>query len=220
MICYLIDLRPMWRAFLAVILSSFVGGTVGLVISFHYYWLENMMLGAATAMPVGFLLGTLWHFASFECRDARSVMVIVFLGFMCICLGVVAVGFELPRIKSEMAALSALKQLDPAFAKQIVVFDKYGEDKIKEIRSPETIAAFAAALADSVGHSPNHPHYSHSWYVVAEGDRQRLESEFHFNPKFPNSVIGDFVSKSGNTTACGGTFRSENLRSWFEANIE
>ena len=117
-----------------------------------------------------------------------------------------------------METLTAINQLQAESLQQIEVFERNGEDSIAIITDPESLASFAKGIDDAVGHSPNHPRYTKSWYVVADGTT-RHEFEMHLNPRFPQSVIGYIVVKSGNMTVYHGTFESKGLRPWVETHM-
>jgi hypothetical protein len=94
----------------------------------------------------------------------------------------------------------------------------YGREKILSITVRKSIHGFTHGIADAVGHLPNHPRYSHSWYVILAGVTG-LEFELHIGHRFPQSVIGHFVVKSGNSASYHGAFESKGLRSWVDHHL-
>ncbi len=211
------DLKSVWRVLVAVVLCQLVGGAISLVVSMHHFWFMNLWLGGAAGTLPGFVLGVVWQLKS-QTPDRGWIGIACFLGFLAIAITGMAFGVVLPQMRSEMANLTAINQLQAEPLKSIEVFDRYGRERIASITDPDSLSAFAKGMADSVGHSPNHPRYSDSWYVVVEG-ATRHEFELHLNPRFPQSVIGYFVVKSGNSTSYHGTFESKGLRLWVEIHL-
>jgi hypothetical protein len=211
------DLKSVWRIIVAVILCQLVGGAVGLAVSMHHFWFMNLWLGGAAGTLPGFVLGVVWQLKSRP--EGRSwVGIAFFFGFLAVAITAMAFGVALPQMRSEMANLTVVNQLQAESLQLIEVFDRSGDKRIARITDPESVAAFTKGIADAVGHSPNHPRYSRSWYVVVEGTT-RHQFELHLNPRFPQSVIGYFVEKAGNTTYYHGTFESKSLRPWVETHL-
>ena len=213
----LTDLKSVWRIIVAVLLCQLVGGAITLALSMHHFWFMNLWLGGAAGTLPGFALGVVWQLKSIA-PDRRWIGVASFLGFLAIAIAGMAFGVALPQMRREMADLIAIGLLQAESLQQIEVFDRYGNKRIATITDPESLTGFAKGIADAVGHSPNHPRYTRSWYAVVDGTT-RHEFELHLNPRFPQSVIGYFVLKSGNTTSYHGTFESKGLRPWVETHL-
>lgn len=211
------DLKSVWRIVVAIALCQLVGGAISLALSMHHFWFMNLWLGGAAGTLPGFALGVVWQLKS-ATSDRGWIGVACFLGFLAIAITGMAFGVVLPQMQSEMTNLSGVSQLQAESLQSIEVFDRYGRRRIARITDPDSLTSFAKGIADAVGHSPNHPRYSDSWYVVVEG-ATRHEFELHLNPRFPQSAIGYFVVKSGNLTWYHGTFESKGLRSWVEAHL-
>ena len=211
------DLLGVWRILVSVIVCQLLGSTICLAIGLHHNWFENLWLGSAVGTLPGFLAGLAWQLQSG--RETRKwVRVTCFLGFLAFALTAIALGFELPRMQDEMRRLKALPKLKSPSIDHIDVFDQYGHEKILSITDRKSIDGFTHGIADAVGHSPSHPRYSHSWYVILAGVTD-LEFELHIGHRFPESVIGYFVVKSGNSTSYHGSFESKGLRSWMDHHL-
>ncbi|MEQ8855236.1 hypothetical protein [Gimesia sp.] len=211
------DLKGTWRIIVIVIVCQFVGGAVCLALSLHHFWFMNFWLGAVAGTLPGFIIGVVWQIKSAPTSRAW-IGVACLMGLLAVIITGMAFGVALPRMQREMANLKALNQLQDEQLKQITVFDRSGKKRIAHFKDPETISAFATGIADAVGHAPNHPRYTASWYTVVDGTT-RHEFELHLNPRFPQSVIGYFVKKSGNSTSYQGSFESKRLRSWVEKHL-
>lgn len=216
------DLHRVWRIVVAVVVCQLLGGAASLLIGVHHFWFMNFWLGAAIGTLPGFIVGAVWHFSGGADRR-NSIGVACFIGLIAVFLSVVAVWEALPYMKKEMRALSSMSRLQEETIRQVDVFDgdafdRDGDKRILEVSDPAAITAFAQACSDVVGHSPNHPTYSHSWYVVVHANTTH-EFELRLNPSFPRSVIGYFVSESGNTRQYHGSFESHALRPWVEQHL-
>ncbi|MFH1303656.1 MAG: hypothetical protein ABIK07_21580 [Planctomycetota bacterium] len=211
------DLKSIWRIIVAVALCQLVGVAVSLALSMHHFWFMNFWLGGVAGTLPGFVLGVVWQVKSVP-SSREWIGVVCFLGLLAVVITGMALGVVLPQMRREMANLTALSQLQDDRLQQITVFDRSGKKRITRITDLESLSAFATGIADAVGHSPNHPRYTKSWYVVVDGTT-RHEYELHLNPRFPQSVIGYFVAKSGNSTVYHGTFESNGLRSWVETHL-
>ena len=118
-----------------------------------------------------------------------------------------------------MSTLDKLAQIQPDHITRIDVYDEYRRTKLTNITDREALAAFAQGISDAVGHSPNHPRYSESWYLVLQGPDIWYEFTLHLNPRFPHSVIGYSDMTSGSSTLSRATFESRRLRPWVEENL-
>lgn len=212
------DLKRIWRIIAAVALCQLAGGAVCLALSLHHFWFMNFWLGGAAGTLPGFILGVVWQARSSAPPRQEWVGVACFLGLLAVAITGLALGVELPQMQREMANLKVLSQLQDEGLQRISVFDRSGKKRIVGFTDPKILSAFATGIADAVGHSPNQPRYTASWYVVVYGTT-RHELELHLNPRFPQSVIGYFVEKSGNSTAYQGTFASRGLRPWVETHL-
>lgn len=211
------DLKSIWRIIAAVALCQLVGGAVCLTLSLHHFWFMNFWLGGAAGTLPGFVIGVVWQVKSAP-SSREWISVACFLGLLAVTITGIALGVELPRMQREMENLKALNQLQDERLQQITVFDRSGKKRMAGFTDPKILSAFATGIADAVGHSPNHPRYTASWYVVVDGTT-RHEFELHLNPRFPQSVIGYFVKKSGNSTSYQGTFKSKGLRPWVQTHL-
>jgi hypothetical protein len=208
------DLKGVWRIILAVVVCELLGGLISMAIGFHHFWFMNLWLGGAIGSLPGFVIGAIWQFSGPSGRRG-SAGVAWFGGLLALAIAGIACGVVFPLMRMHVTQLSALAHLRDESIHSIVVFDRYGDTRLVSLSDQKALLAFAEACVDGVGHTPNHPTYSDSWYVVVSGN-SRHEFELHLDPKFPSSVIGDFVLKSGNTTTYQGAFESHGLRSWIE----
>lgn len=211
------DIRNVWRILAAVAACQLAGGLIGLLVGFHHFWFMNFWLGGALGTVPGFVLGAIWQFRRHPERRG-AIGIAVFLGFLSAALLGMAIGVALPRMSGEMRLLDEMARLQDEPITRIDVFDRYGDKRLLSVTAPDDLAAFARGCSDAVGHSPNHPVYSHSWYVVVEG-KPRHEFELHLHPEFPDCVIGYFVTKAGNSTAYYGHFASRGLRPWMQRHL-
>ncbi len=209
--CRLNDFKPVWRIVVAMVLGQLAGSVIGILLRPHYSWFENSFFGGTAGTFPGFVFGVVWHIRS-KPADRDWIGLTCALGFLSLVMTIIAFGFDLPQMQREMRNLERIRQLKSKNLKRIEVFDKHKRKCIIRITDPQTLKAFAEGIADAQGHSPNHPRYSDSWYVVITGPSHQFE--LHLNPRFPESVIGDIVVKFGNFTSYYGTFRSKGLRSW------
>ena len=176
-------------------------------------------MGGAVATPIGFLVGLFWHIKSEKETDVKSYRTVVFLGLIAFLIGGMAVFFEIPRSMKEMELLESFKKLDSSNVKQILVFDRYGEQLIKKITEPKVIKEFTTSSIDTKGYSPNHPQYDSTWYVVVDSDVQS-ELECHYQKGLSSTLIGTFVEKDGLSWKVYGSFSNSKLRNWFEKYVE
>ncbi len=211
------DVRREWRIYVVVGAAEILGGLLGVAYGFHHFLFMNFWIGGVVALVPGMILGMVWHFSRTAERK-ESTASIWLLGLIGAGLLVMAVGFMIPRLRTEMQNLATISQFDQASIRRIEVFDGDGKTEVLRITDPSIIADFARSISDAIGHSPNHPQYSHSWYVRASGSALH-EFELHLDPEFPDSVIGYFVVKSGNSTSSYGSFKSRGLRRWVEAHL-
>ncbi|MBN2307769.1 MAG: hypothetical protein JXR94_02290 [Candidatus Hydrogenedentes bacterium] len=211
------ELRPIWRILVSLIILQQLGGLIGLLIGVHYSAFMNYWVGGAIATLPGFLLGLAWQLkATQERRSWLPTACLV--GLLAAMLTGQAALSDLPGLQDEMRRLEDIAQMRAESIRRIDVFDRYGREKIVSVTDPESIHAFVEGIADAVGHSPNHPGYTHTWYVVVDGAAHR-EFELHLTPKLPESVAGDIVVKLGDLTSYFGTFQSKGLRPWVEEHL-
>ena len=177
----------------------------------------NFWIGGVAGTLPGFIIGVVWQVKSAPTSRAW-IGVASLMGLFAAIITGMALGVALPIMQREMANLKALSQLQDEHLKQITVFDRSGKKRIAHFKDPEILTAFATGIADAVGHAPNHPRYTASWYTVVDGTT-RHEFELHLNPRFPQSVTGYFVKKTGNSTSYQGAFESKGLRPWVETHL-
>lgn len=83
------DLKPLWRIEVAVVCSVLVGGLTG-----RRYFTRlsdlNLFLGGALAMPVGFLLGLIWHCCTSRSESRTDWLLVSFLGLVAAAVAVFA----------------------------------------------------------------------------------------------------------------------------------
>ncbi len=211
------DLCRAWRFIVAVVACEFVGGLIGITYEYHYNPFLNLWMGGAIAILPGMILGAVWHFSGPADRR-ESIVVIRLLGFIGAAVFIFAVAVAIPLFKTEMRNLAGLTRLQQEDIRRIEVFDRDGKVKTLTVSDPDIIAAFTGSISDAVGHQSNHPQYTHSWYVLASGPVQH-EFELHLDPRFPDSVMGSFVVKSGNRTSYRGSFKSQALRRWVDQQL-
>lgn len=215
------DLKSVWRILVAVAGFQLVGGAIGLAIRLHHFGFMNFWFGGATATLPGFAVGLAWQLKSTKDRGLWT-SVAWFLGIISFVLTAVAIGFVFPMMRGEMRLIRATAEMPAEALYRIDVFDEDGNKMIASISDAESLQAFARGIADVVGYTPNHPMYSHSWYVVVYG-AARHEFQLHLDPNVPQYVDGRFValSKSGGSTSIWsyGSFRSKGLRPWVEKHL-
>jgi len=211
------DLLQVWRILVAVVICQLVGGAISSVIAFHHFWFLNLWIGAAIGALPGVVIGAVWHFSGPEERR-ESARIAFFLSLIAVFVITMALAVVLPHMRGEMRRLSGMSQLRDEAIDHIEVVDPSGGETVLTLSDPAVTAAFAEACSSAVGHSPNHPRYSHTWYVVVSGDTGH-EFLLHLNPQFPESVIGSFVTKSGNSMSRHGCFESRALRPWVEEHL-
>ena len=66
-----------WRIVLAMVVFDAIGGTVGVLVSFHHSTFMNGWLGGALSMPAGFAVGLWWQLAGRERRKETPVGVVL-----------------------------------------------------------------------------------------------------------------------------------------------
>ncbi len=209
------DVLNIWRILVAVAVCQIIGGAIGVAYGYHHFWFMNLWAGGALSIPFGVAAGAAWHFS--RSRAPRESLPIAGLVVLCGALVfVAAVAIAIPEMRSDMRNLERIASLPEAGPRQVAVFGRSGEPEIMTLSDPETVAAFARSIADAVGHSPNHPRYSHSWRVIVSGS-DRYVFELHLDPAFPDSVIGYTLAIGENWTS--GSFRSVALRPWVEAHL-
>jgi hypothetical protein len=210
-------LLNVWRILVVTLAFELLGGAIALALGMHHSRFSNFWLGGVAGMLPGFAVGVAWQIASGKGRRGW-VGTASWLGFIGIAITGFAFGFDLPQMRGEMRRLEAAANLQTEAIQRIDVYDGSREQLIVSITEPASLAAFAQGIADVVGHSPNHPRYSRSWSVVVHG-KTRYEFNLHTNSKFPQSVIGYFVSMSGNWEWSHGSFKSDGLRPWVEEHL-
>lgn len=211
------DLKSIWRIILTLFVCQLLGGAVGLAISDHHDSFKRFWIGGAAGSLPGFVLGVLWQLRM--SKSNRSwIGIACLVGLLVVGVTVMAFGVILPRARLATRNLNELSQLQAETLTQIDVFGRYEEEKIATVTDPEALAAFAKGIADAVGHCPNHPRYTDTWHVVVKGTRCS-EYTIHLNPKFPESVIGYIVVRSGDSALYLGTFESRGLRPWVETHL-
>lgn len=209
----IVELRQVWRIVVVILVGQSLGGLVAISRNeFHSIFL-NLWFGAAVGTLPGFLTGLIWQFRSASQTEWRSGA--WFLGFLSLSVSAFAIGIFYPAMLEENRRIADLHTMPH---EKIVRIDAYvGEGKDNNIRITQTnaLTAFANAVADAVGYSPNHPVYSASWHVIVQGQTVR-DLKLQLDPRLPHSVVGSFVTKSGNSTWYYGNFRSEMLRRWVD----
>ncbi len=208
-------LAPIWRVLLATVAFQLLGGVTGVLVGLHHSVFENSSLGAGIATPIGFVVGLLWQLSRVERRKTTPRVLTIFIGLLAAWLGATTAFFDVPRARDEMRRLDHLRRLATSGINQILVFDRYGKEKLQTVRGEAALLSFVEACRDVAGNSPNHPTYTHSWYLVVVG-QQALELECHYEAGRSEEVVGCFVRKSGNTTFYYGSFAGRRLRGWFE----
>jgi len=212
------DIKGVWRIIAAIMLCQIIGSIIGLVVAPHYYWFMNFWIGGAVGSLPGFTMGIVWQLRSVAASERDWIGAAGLLGFIAIAITGMALGSVLPQMRCEMKNLNVVRQLPSERLQSIEVFDEYQHERIVGITDCDSLKAFVKGISDAVGHSPNHPRYSDSWHVIVKGTTTH-EFKLHINPRYPQSVIGDIIVKSGNRSLYQGTFKSKGLRSWVEAHL-
>lgn len=211
------DLARAWRLVIALIACQLVGAVLGVAYNYHHFAFLNLWAGGALGIAPGFVIGAIWHFYRAD-NPQEASHTFVLVGLICAFIFSVAVFGEIPRMRSDMKMLATLSRFDRGPIGQIEAFEEDRVTEIVTLSDPESVAAFARSITDAVGHSPSHPRYSHSWYLVIDG-QESFEFELHLDPAFPDSVVGDSITRSENSIHYGLTFRSRALRPWVEKHL-
>ena len=211
------DIFRIWRLAIAIVLFEIIGGVLGVTVDYYHSWFMNMWIGGALGLLPGFLVGLAWHHLAAPDR-ARSVYAVWFVGGIGAYIFLAAIFDAIPRMNEEMRRIADVSQLDTSEITQIEVFDKDGDTLLLSMTDPAVIAEFARSASDAKGYSPNHELYDRSWYLVVSG-RTKREYELNVDSKYPEAVIGGFVSKTDNNTCHFGSFISQNLREWVDRNL-
>lgn len=211
------DLASVWRIVVVLIAFQLAGGFIGVAYGYHHFAFMNMWAGGALATLPGFILGAAWHFSGPAERRARLKMA-GFLGFLAAAMFLMAVFQAIPMMKSDMRMLATLSQFDRKPIDRIEIFDRDRKTEILTVTEPAIVAAFTRSISDAVGHSPSHPKYSQSWYAIVSG-RTQYEFELHLDPKYPQSVVGESLTRSEHPDSYRVEFQSRALRSWVEEHL-
>ena len=212
------DLARVWRIVCVTVLCQSIGMAIGIASEIHHSTLFSAWLGGVAGTLPGFVLGLIWQIRSGKLRH-QWLRTAYLLGFLATAITCFALFFVLPMVRREMQLLNDVRQLSAQNLQSVEVFDRSGRTLIVRIADPAAIASFSDGLADAAGHLPSHPQYSASWHVILRGKGAHREFQLHLDPAFPDSIIGDFVSKSDYSTSHHGTFRSRKLRPWVENNL-
>jgi len=210
-------LRRDWRVYAPVLVCQILGGALGLIAAPHHFWFFNMWIGGALATPIGFGLWLAWQRKGRDVKPAAPPGETVFVGVLALILGGAALAF-LPHMLREMDLLKSLRELDASQVRRISVFGADGSMCVAHIESREAIAEFVRCCRDVEGYAPGKARYRRSWYIVLTS-APPLELECHYEYGRPSVVVGDFVTKSGNSTSYHGSFSSQRLRGWFEKHL-
>ncbi len=211
------DIKNIWRIIVALVLCQGIGSGISLTIAMHHFWFMNLWIGGAVGTLPGVAFGIAWQLKSG--KPVRTwIGMAGILGFLAIAITGIAFGVVLPAMQKQMQELKKVSMMSTENIQSIEIFDRHHKKLIARITDEISLAAFANGISDAVGHSPNHPRYTDSWYVVIQGTTTH-EFHLHINPKFPQSIIGYIVIKSGNTTSFHGTFISKGLRTWIDDHL-
>ena len=211
------DQRRIWRVLVGTGICQLLFGLVGLLINYHYFWFLNVwFIGALGTIP-GVILGTVWHFSGEDDRR-DTIGLVCYGGFLAVALTVCALVFILPMMRRDVRSLARLTQLRKETIGRIEVMDQYGKKCLRTVTDAESLAAFAEACSDAVGYETGHPKYTHSWDLVVVG-AERYEFDLHFDPEFPDRVVGYFNMKPGDDLRTHCTFQSRQLRPWVEEHL-
>lgn len=213
------DVGRAWRVLVGMLVIQLFGGLIGMLVHpFHDAW-DNEWLGGALATPVGFLVGLWWQLSRQERRRTTSFSAVVFLGALAFALGASASFWTLPRLQDEARRIKTLSSLPEGSLNSITFCDRRSSDVLLTVTDEEALRKFVLACRDVEGYSPNHPRYNQSWYVILDG-AESIELECHYEDRWPEKVVGYFVTKSGNSTLYYGSFISDMLRPWFRRYVE
>ena len=211
------QLIRVWRVIAAMVCFQLAGGGVGLIIDTGLSWFDSMWCcGVAATLP-GYVVGLVWQLRS--CGDRKAwLRMVVILGLAAAGMTAALLGLEFPRMQMEAKRLEAIGALRDERIVRIDVYDEHGDRKLATISDPDAMAGFCRGIADAVRHSPNHPGYTHSWYVVVYGTAN-LEMQLHLERRSPRVVVGYHVAKSGRRMSLYGSFTSRGLRPWVEEHL-
>lgn len=147
-------------------------------------------------------------------KNKRDIMKTALISISMICVSLILIYFLVSREESKDVGI----KIAPENISRIILYDKYGRDLIREISDENLISKFRLGINDAKRHYPNHPSYTHSWYLKLEGDKF-VEFEFHLTSDFPKSVIIYSVLKQGNQTSYLGVYKSNSLKKWVDENL-
>ena len=78
--------KPVWRILLVIIFAQFIGMTVSILSNYFGHIFLNVWYGAAYALPIGFILGLLWHIQAVPNSYSTNRLVIILIGLISILL--------------------------------------------------------------------------------------------------------------------------------------
>ena len=210
-------LNKLWRITLTVVVAQILFFILGSIWTVSHDSFTNSWIGAAMATPVAFALGFVWHVSDKDRRKITPWGSVFLLGIISVFLGFMSV-FERSTAIVQTANIESLRQLSEDDIEQIHVYDQYGGTLLTSITNKEAIIEFRNLCSDISGFSYNHDKSTFHCCLILEGSQTR-ELSFSFIERRPNSAIGTYLKRDGNTSYNLGIFESRNLRSWFEKNI-
>lgn len=211
------DLIPVWRIVVAIIATQFAGSFISYFIKPYHFTFINIWIGGALGTFTGFFIGAVWHFAKKERRGNLIVLPIIgVLGLITLMVTLSSVFVVIPRFAGEAKRIGLMRDLSSNVITKIDVYNEDGKKLLKIIKDKEIISQFSVNCKDTEGYAPNHPKYSHSWYLIIHMKNDKLELDCNFLKNDNSKVCGDFVHRERNYLKCYGSFKSQNLKKWFD----
>jgi riboflavin transporter FmnP len=214
------DLIPIWRVIIAIILTQILGGFIGYCVKPYHIMFINIWIGGAFGTFTGFLVGAIWHFSKKKRRV--NLIVLPFLGFVgltTLMVTLFSVFVAIPHFAEEAKRIGMMKILSKKMINKIDVYNRDGKSLLKTIIEKEILSQFASNCKDTEGYAPNHPKYSQSWYLIVYTEGENLELDFHVMQKDNSTIYGRFVYRKPGYMKSFGSFKSQNLRKWFDKYI-
>lgn len=124
--------------------------------------------------------------------------------------------FSAQRARTESDYTALLHSLRGTNIARVVIANKSGA-VLSSISEPVALDAFARAVNGVETYSPNHPHYTKSFYVeLYLVDNRKCEFEFQIMQPSDHMTYVYFIRRSGALTAYYGNCKSAALFDWMK----
>ncbi len=213
------DLISIGKVVTATILAQIVGGLIGYFAKPYHFTFLNIWVGAVLGTLPGFLIGTVWHFANKKRKSNLLVFLNLTFGFIVLVITLFAFFIIIPIFEGEAKRITLMKNLNNNIVTKIDVYNKEGQKLLETIKDEKILSKFALNCNDTNGYIPNHPDYTKSWYLIVYTNSETLELDCHFMQRDNSMIYGGFVHRETNSMTSFGSFKSKNLRKWFDKYI-